>query len=62
MGYMSAAAKVLNKQPKKNSKSHKEKEAKRQVLMSKRIVCEKCDKGNVTLYNIQNHYYCQNCK
>ena len=62
MGYMSAAAKVLNKQPKKNSKSHKEKEAKRQVLMSKRIVCEKCGKGNVTLNNIQNHYYCQNCK
>lgn len=28
MGNMSAAAKVLNKQPKKNSKSHKEKEAK----------------------------------
>lgn len=62
MGYMSAAAKVLNKQPKTNSKSHKEKEAKRQAMMSKRIVCEKCGKGNVTLYNIKNHYYCQNCK
>ena len=56
MGYMSAAAKVLNKQSKTNSKSHKEKEAKRQAMMSKRIVCEKCGQGNVTLYNIQNHY------
>ena len=42
MGYMSAAAKVLN--------------------MSKRIGCEKCGKSNVTLYNIQNHYYCKDCK
>ncbi len=61
MGYMSAAAKVLNKQPKKNSKSHKEKEAKRIVMMSKRIVCEKCGKNN-TLYNLQGHYYCKECK
>ena len=28
MGYMSAVAKVLNKQPKENSKSHKEKKLK----------------------------------
>ena len=62
MGNMSAVAKVLNKQPKENSKSHKEKEAKRQAMMSKRIVCEKCGKSNVTLYNIDNHYYCKNCK
>lgn len=62
MGNMSAAAKVLNKQPKTNSKSHKEKEAKRQAIMSKRIVCEKCGKGNVTLYNIENHYYCEDHK
>lgn len=31
-------------------------------MMSKRIVCEKCGKSNVTLYNIQNHYYCKDCK
>lgn len=59
MGYMSAVAKVLNMQPKENSKSHKEKEAKIQAMMSKRIVC---GKSNVTLYNIQNHYYCKDCK
>lgn len=62
MGHMSAVAKVLNKQPKSNSKSHKEKEAKRQVMMSKKIVCEKCGRSNVTLYNIENHYYCKECK
>ena len=48
MGYMSAVAKVLNKQPKTNSKSHKEKEAKRMAMMRKRIVCERCGK-NTTL-------------
>lgn len=62
MGNMSAVAKVLNKQPKENSKSHKEKEAKRQAMMSKRIVCEKCGKSNVTLYNIKEHYFCKDCK
>ena len=41
MGNMSAVAKVLNKQPKTNCKSHKEKEAKRMVMISKRIVWEK---------------------
>ena len=61
MGHMSAVAKVLNKQPKANSKSHKEKEAKRMAMMSKRIVCEKCGK-NTTLYNKQGHYYCKECK
>ena len=62
MGYMSAAAKVLNKQPKENSKSHKEKEAKRLAMMSKRIVCEKCGRSDITLYNKQGHYYCKECK
>ena len=62
MGNMSARAKIMNMQPKKNSKSHKEKEAKRAILMSKRIVCEKCGKGKKTLYNKQGHYYCEDCK
>ena len=62
MGYMSEVAKVINRQPKENSKSYKDKEAKRIVMMSKKIVCEKCGNGNVTLYNIGNHYYCKNCK
>ena len=61
MGHMSAAAKVLNKQPKTNSKSHKEKEAKRMAMMNKRIVCEKCGK-NTTLYKKQGYYYCKECK
>lgn len=62
MGHMSAYAKVLNKQPKKDSKAHKEKEAKRIAMMSKRIVCEKCGIGNTTLFNKQGHYYCQKHK
>ena len=62
MGNMSARAKVMNMQPKKNSKSHIEKEAKRAVLMNRKIVCEKCGKSNKTLYNKQGHYYCGQCK
>ena len=62
MGYMSALAKVKNKQPKDNSKSHKAKDEKRIEMMSKRIHCEKCKRANVTLYNKQGHYYCTNCK
>ncbi len=61
MGHMSAVAKVLNRQPKKNSKSHQLKEAKRAAMMSRKILCEKCGK-NTTLYNIQGHYYCKDCK
>ena len=62
MGHMSARAKIMNMQPKKNSKSHKEKEAKRLALMSNKIVCEKCGNGNLTLHNKQGHYYCEKCK
>lgn len=62
MGHMSGVAKILNKQPKLNSKSHKEKEAKRLALMSRKIVCEKCGNGKSTLYNRQGHYYCEKCK
>ncbi len=61
MAHMSAAAKILNKEPKINSKSHKEKEAKRELLMSRKIVCEKCGKSK-TLYKNQGHYYCKDCK
>ena len=62
MGYMSALAKVKNKQPKENSKSHKVKTEKRIEMMSKRILCEKCKRANVTLYNLKGHYFCGNCK
>lgn len=62
MRHMSAVAKALNKQPKINSKSHKEKEAKRLALMSRRIVCEKCSRSDLTLYNKQGHYYCKEHK
>ena len=62
MGYMSAVAKILNKEPKKNSKSHKEKEAKRMAMMSRRVTCEKCGRSDLALYNIKGHYYCKECK
>lgn len=62
MGNMCTRARILNQRPKKNSKSHKEKEAKRMEMMSNKIICEKCGNGNTTLYNKQGHYYCQKCK
>ncbi len=58
---ISLTAKILNKRPKEKSKSHKEKEAKREEMMKNKIVCEKCGKSE-TLYNVQNHYYCKECK
>lgn len=62
MGYMNGVAKVLNKQPKLNSKSHKEKENKRLQMLKKKVVCKKCKNGNVTLYRIEGNYYCKDCK
>lgn len=67
MGYLSALAKVKNKEPKVNSKSYKKKEAERKKLLSKRLFCEKCKESKTTLYKIYGkrgkaHYYCANCK
>lgn len=62
MGYMSASAKILNKQAKTNSKAQKQKKEKLAKFTHKIIACEKCNTTNTTLYNIQGHYYCKNCK
>lgn len=62
MGYMSASAKILNKQTKENSKAQKQKKERLAKLTHKIIACEKCHATNATLYNIQGHYYCKNCK
>ena len=62
MGYMSASAKILNMKPKKNSKAQKQKRKLLSKLTHKVIGCKKCHKTNTTLYNIQGHYYCKDCK
>ena len=62
MGYMSASAKILNKQPKKNSMAQKQKKERLAKFTHRIIACEKCNITNTTLYNIQGHYYCKNCK
>ena len=58
---LNITAKILNRMPKKESKSHKEKELKYENMMKNKIVCEKCGK-NETLYNVKDHYYCKECK
>lgn len=62
MGNMSASAKILNKQPKTNSKAQKQKKERLAKLTHKIIACEQCNATETTLYNIQGHYYCKNCK
>lgn len=59
---MSARAKILNQTPKKNSKTQQEKREMAKKNYRPRIVCEKCKNGNVTLYNVEGHYICKNCK
>jgi len=58
---ISYTAKILNKLPKLNSKSHKEKEAKWEDIMKNKIVCKKCGKSE-TLYKVKDNYYCKECK
>lgn len=58
---LNIAARILNIMPKKNSKSHLEKEAKWEQMMKNKIVCEKCGK-NETLFKVKGHYYCKECK
>ena len=53
MGYMSASAKILNKQAKKNSMAQKQKKERLAKFTHKIIACEKCNATNTTLYNIQ---------
>ena len=62
MGYMSAMAKAKNRMPKPNSKTQQKKKEEALKNPVEKIVCEKCQNGNTTLFNIKNHYYCKNCK
>lgn len=62
MGYMSAAGKIINKQPKKNSKAQRWKKQKESKLTHNVIKCKKCHASNTTLYNIGGEYLCKNCK
>lgn len=62
MGYMSAVAKILNRQPKKNSKAQKWKKQKMGKLTRKVITCSKCHASNTTLYNVGEKYLCKDCK
>lgn len=59
---MSARAKILNQMPKENSKTQQEKREIAKKNYRARIVCEKCKNGNATLYNIEGHYICKNCR
>lgn len=59
---MSARAKILNQIPKENSKTQQEKRETAKKNYRSRITCEKCKNGNATLYNIEGHYICKNCR
>lgn len=58
---LSAVAKVLNKQPKENSKTQLEKKAKLKENPTKYIACKNCHQTNVTLIKGKDSYYCKFC-
>ena len=55
-------SKNIKSNAKKNSKTQQEKREMAKKNYRPRIVCEKCKNGNVTLYNVEGHYICKNCK
>lgn len=62
MSWCSSYTKALNFQPKENSKTQQ----KKREMLSKNPVqylsCEKCKKSNVTLYKVDEKYYCKEDK
>lgn len=48
---------IYNRMPKPNSKAQAAKAA--NALPVEHVVCEDCKRGDVTLYNFRNHYYCK---
>lgn len=59
MGNLSAIAKILNKQPKENSK--RTKELKENPKKYNVIACRSCQATNITLLKANDSYYCKFC-
>lgn len=59
MGNLSAIAKVINKQPKENSK--RSKELKENPKKYNVIACKVCQATGITLIKAEDSYYCKFC-
>lgn len=52
-------AKTYNRMPKPNSKTQKEKKEYAKKHPPRFVECEKCHRHDVTLYNYEGKYYCE---